>query len=239
MSSTFYENYWDADARAMDGQTWPELQCLLADVLPDKGRVLDLGCGDGATAGTWIASNGYRHLGADISLAALCRARQRGLRVLQVGSAHVLPFADHSFDAVVCIDVLEHLFEPDAAVAEAQRVLRPRGVLVATTPNIAYWRSRVKLGFGLFDPLGDPLTSKETPWRDPHIRFFTAHSLRRMLEGVGFERVDITGQQGSVLGNLPYVRKWWTPPSGGRFYKRLEQRFGNLLGYRIAAVARR
>lgn len=239
MKSDFYEDYWDTDSRAMDGQTWPELQQLLTEVLPTDGLILDLGCGDGITAGAWIAAHGYRHLGVDISRAALDRSSQRGLRVAQIGSADTLPFDDSTFDAVVCIDVLEHLFEPHLAVAEAHRVLRLGGVMVATTPNIAYWRSRVKLGLGLFDPLGDPLTSKAAPWRDPHIRFFTARSLQAMFLGAGFDEVEVAGQQGSVLANVPRLRDWWSAPSGGRLYKRLERRFGGLLGYRIAAVAKR
>lgn len=239
MKSDFYEAYWDPSSRAMDGQTWPELQQLLMEVLPTSGHILDLGCGDGVTAGAWIAANGYQHLGVDISRAALDRSHRRGLRVIQIGSADALPFDDSTFEAVVCIDVLEHLFEPHHAVAEAYRVLRPGGLMVATTPNIAYWRSRVKLGLGLFDPLGDPLTSKAAPWRDPHIRFFTARSLQAMFLSTGFDDVKVAGQQGSVLANVPHLRDLWSAPSGGRLYKQLERRFGGLLGYRIAAVARR
>ncbi|MBA2448094.1 MAG: class I SAM-dependent methyltransferase, partial [Chloroflexi bacterium] len=50
-----------------------------------------------------------------------------------VGDAHRLPFADATFDAIVCTEVFEHLLEPTAAAAEMIRVLRPGGRLVLTT----------------------------------------------------------------------------------------------------------
>ena len=47
------------------------------------------------------------------------------------------------FTVVVCFEVLEHLFAPHLAVAEMHRVLEPGGVLIATVPNVAYWRRRL------------------------------------------------------------------------------------------------
>src|SRR5581483_8007533 len=100
-----------------------------------------------------------------------------------------LPFADDSFDFAVSIEVLEHLFEPQKAIAEIHRVLRPGGKLIVTVPNVSHWRNRVDLGvFGRWNPRGDHLSASQ-PWRDAHIRFFTVRTLGKLVEGCAFEIV--------------------------------------------------
>jgi SAM-dependent methyltransferase len=83
---------------------------------------LDLGCGLGM----------YRELfpnrvGFDIA---------PGPAVDVVGDAHALPFPDGTFDRILCTEVLEHLHTPHTAIAEMQRVLKPGGTLILTTPFV-------------------------------------------------------------------------------------------------------
>ena len=60
---------------------------------------------------------------------------------------------------------------------EAARVLRSGGVLIASVPNVAFWRRRLDLVCGRWNPEGDDLSVAE-PWRDPHLRFLTTAALR-------------------------------------------------------------
>jgi ubiquinone/menaquinone biosynthesis C-methylase UbiE len=113
------------------------LHARLCDALSDvQGRVLDAGCGTGG----FLAK--LRTLRPDLDLhgvewnpQAAARARRKSGATIVRGSVNALPFADNSFDAVVSADVLCHAaVEPDAALAEMQRVLRPGGCLLVNMP---------------------------------------------------------------------------------------------------------
>ena len=102
-------------------------------------NVLDIGCGGGILSEEF-ARMGCAVRGIDISASsvsiALKHARNDRLKIeYQVGSALALPFSTASFDVVVCCDVLEHLPDLTAAIAEAARVLKPGGTFLFDTIN--------------------------------------------------------------------------------------------------------
>jgi SAM-dependent methyltransferase len=106
--------------------------------------VLDAGCGVGyGTA--FLAESARRAVGVDISRDAIGYARRRygahNVRY-ETGDLLALPFADHSFDVVCAFETVEHLSEPGRFVAEAARVLRPGGLLVASTPQVDVTQER-------------------------------------------------------------------------------------------------
>lgn len=105
--------------------------------LPERAVTLDLGCG-GGTYVRLLAGLGHRTVGLDYSLPSLQRAvaadpGRKGLYL--AGEAYRLPFAGGDFDLVVSIGVLQALGQPDEALAEMARVLRPGGVLVVEALN--------------------------------------------------------------------------------------------------------
>jgi SAM-dependent methyltransferase len=100
---------------------------------PDS-RLLDIGCGTG-----WLADEFATYTGIDGSAQAVEQARELGRNVLQGNVDEPLPFADEEFDAVVIKDVLEHVGDPAALVREARRVLRPEGLLFASSPDAQRW----------------------------------------------------------------------------------------------------
>jgi ubiquinone/menaquinone biosynthesis C-methylase UbiE len=154
----------------------------------------DIGCGDGGGLGAWAKMRGIPYTGFDVAEGALAKARAAGLNVELIEDASRLPLRDSETDVVTCIEVLEHLFEPQKAVAEFRRVLVPGGLLIVSVPNIAYWVRRVELGLlGRFNPFGDE-ESVTQPWRDPHIRFFTSRSIRHMLESAGYEAIRVMAE---------------------------------------------
>jgi SAM-dependent methyltransferase len=103
----------------------------------DARRVLDVGCSTGyGTAGVAVARPASRIVGIESDPNHLAEAWTRfpWLTILE-GDAATLPIADDSVDAVLLLDVVEHVAEPERALAEAHRVLRPGGVLVLSVPH--------------------------------------------------------------------------------------------------------
>lgn len=102
-------------------------------------HVLDVGAGGGLLTEV-LVGDGHSVVAVDPSLLSL-RAGQKQGRSAGSGAAYVagvaehLPFADDGFDAVLCMEVLEHVDDVGAAISEAARVLRPGGVFVYSGPN--------------------------------------------------------------------------------------------------------
>ncbi len=102
-------------------------------------QVLDLGCAGGFMAEA-LAERGAVVTGIDPAEEAIAAARahagQTGREITyDVGVGEQLPYADHAFDAVVCVDVLEHVQDLEQVINETARVLRPGGLFLFDTIN--------------------------------------------------------------------------------------------------------
>jgi SAM-dependent methyltransferase len=112
--------------------------------LPADAPVLEVGCGSGGPALCLVRETGARLTGVDVSrpavAAATALAEAEGLshraRFICADGGGKLPFADASFDALVCIDALNHLPERTAVFEEWRRTLRPGGRLLVTDPTV-------------------------------------------------------------------------------------------------------
>lgn len=162
------------------------------------GTVLDVACGDGsaaaAAAGTLAA---HRVVGVDWSQDALRRASAHLTAVRGELTGHGLPFASGAADAVLFSEVIEHLVDPDAALDELRRVLRPGGHLLLSTPNLAAWYNRALLLAGV-QPVFSEVSLRGIHGRPGsqvvgHLRLYTARALRSMLPAAGFEVVTVAG----------------------------------------------
>src|SRR6266540_5350592 len=100
---------------------------LCAPLLPN-GRTLDLGCGTGHSYELLAPRT---TVGVDIDPEALTGQE----RETHVADMRKLPFPDGSFAAVLCIQSIEHVPDPDRVLAESARILGPAGVAVFVTPN--------------------------------------------------------------------------------------------------------
>lgn len=129
---------WDEDSFLSGLQTLldpvrvPYFEASLRST-PDA-HVLDVGCGAGFVTSA-LSDAGYRMTGIDIAWGAVTAARRGGSGHFVLGNAHRMPFEDDSFDAVICSEVLEHVEDPVAVIAECSRVIRPGGRLLFSTPN--------------------------------------------------------------------------------------------------------
>jgi SAM-dependent methyltransferase len=174
---------------------------MLAAVLAQRTgpqRIVDVGCGDG-TATQLVKRLDPRNtvIGVDWSAMALVQARARGLLVIQGGvDASGLPLPDSSADVVIMSELIEHLVDTDAAVDEAHRVLRPGGILLLSTPNLAAWFNRGLIGLGI-QPVFSEVSLRGIYGRPGHevvghLRLFTRRALVEFLTARGFrcERVE-------------------------------------------------
>jgi ubiquinone/menaquinone biosynthesis C-methylase UbiE len=135
---------------APDGRLAGRLTRLAAVVnyhVPSGGSVLDLGCGTGELASV-LAAAGMRVTGCDISPEMLRRAAAATAVPADPASPvdwvqlnpgwRRLPFEGETFHAVVASSVLEYVDEPTAVLRECHRVLRQRGVVVCTVPDLRH-----------------------------------------------------------------------------------------------------
>lgn len=117
---TFAMLHWLAEARAG----------LVGEPPRDGALLVDIGCGGGLLAPR--LARGFRHVGVDLGETGLRIAAGHGVAPVR-GDAMRLPFADGCADVVAAGEILEHVPDWRAAVAEACRILRPGGLLVLDT----------------------------------------------------------------------------------------------------------
>ena len=180
---------------------------MLAAIAASSARRLvavDVGCGDGmatAVAAARCAQTpgaAVSIIGLDWSCAALDRARRRGVSVARASiNSPGLPLASGSVDVVIMSELIEHLVDTDAALAEARRALVPGGRLLLSTPNLAAWYNRVLLVLGI-QPLFTEVSLHGIYGRPGravvgHLRLFTRRALQELLGAAGFVEIKITG----------------------------------------------
>lgn len=167
-------------------------------------RVLDLGCGRGRHMhGLYWQDEGLDCVGLDLSWED-CHGAIEGFFQLPppegaaprsasftTGDAARLPFPDHSFDRIICSEVLEHLPDVDAALAEINRILKPGGRLAISVPR--WWPE--KLCWILSDAY------PKTP--GGHVRIFHTGALKRQVEAFGLRAYK---KHGAHSLHAPY---WW------------------------------
>lgn len=161
--------------------------------------IVDLGCGPGDhTVGLRPHLPDAFLVGIDWAQRAMLAAADVGLPGVRADlDPASLPFADESLDAVLLCEVIEHLVDPDTVTAEAFRVLKPGGVFLVTTPNLAAWFNRLLL-LGGVQPAFSEVSAKAVYGRPGtevvgHLRLFTPRALREFLRGAGFVDVSLRG----------------------------------------------
>jgi SAM-dependent methyltransferase len=162
-------------------------------------RILDVGCGTGLNA-QHLAAKGHAVVGIDLSRVAIEKFKQRGFEgiVCDVERERgAVPFPDCSFDLVFASEVVEHVADTATFLAEINRLLRPEGKLILSTPNSAFWPYRI-LG-----ALGRTATEYQHPG---HVRFFSRRYLVKAIESAGFVLEQISARHiycvcGAAIGD--------------------------------------
>ncbi len=142
----------------------------------DDRVIFDIGCGEGITLEKLIKHlPGHDIFGIDSLPENVRICLQHNLPV-RFGDTYALNILDESVDAVLFIEVVEHLEEPEAAIAEIHRILRPQGKLLLGFPNDRSFMFARLLTLKFKEALFDP----------GHVHQWTPRSMRKALERHGF-----------------------------------------------------
>jgi len=131
-----WAHIYDEMPNALIHAEQPLVDAALADV--PAGRALDAACGTGRHAARLVGS-GHRTVGVDRSAAMLAIARRKVPQAeFRIGDLTDLPLDDGSVDVAVCALALTHLRDPEPAIAELARVVRPDGTIVLSDAHPAF-----------------------------------------------------------------------------------------------------
>jgi 2-polyprenyl-3-methyl-5-hydroxy-6-metoxy-1,4-benzoquinol methylase len=156
----------------------------------DVHVVLDAGCGDGNFAES-LVELGYELFGIDMSTSGIGVAAARGVGQFAVASLYeplTMAFPQvERYDAIVCVEVLEHLYSPRRFASEAHAALRDGGLLIVTTP---YWGYAKNVTLAVTNRVDRALT---TLWEGGHIKHWSRKTLTSLMTDQGFEVVAFEG----------------------------------------------
>jgi 2-polyprenyl-3-methyl-5-hydroxy-6-metoxy-1,4-benzoquinol methylase len=175
--------------------------------------ILDLGCYPGDFGVLLRKQYPDSHITlADIEVSPIA---DHGLNFVKIENLEhgKLPFSDNCFDLVICLEVLEHLYNPDNLLKEIHRVLISGGILVMSTPNMGCWINRLLLLFGYY-PAGmsisiqtslegasdlikrQPQNTIEEAKFDYHCKLYTFGAIKALFKVHNFNIVRIKGYYG-------------------------------------------
>ena len=199
-SLALHDEGWQATAdraQLYRDPTAPERKKKLAAALAAlaKGsRVVDFGCGR-AEFTEYIASLGFKAVGVDLSPAAV-ELNRRDFPQLEFVVADLdqpAPLADQYCEALWCSEVIEHVYDVHGVFAEFERLLKPGGLLVLTTPYHGWLKNLLVITFGFEQHFS-------VEWQ--HIRFWTRKSLTKVAAAHGLRAL-----RWDSVGRIPWLAK--------------------------------
>jgi methionine biosynthesis protein MetW len=151
----------------------------------ESKNILDIGCYDG-TFLSLIKNRKNNFYGLEASDWGFHKSLEKGIGVQKYffDNLTALPYRDKFFDLVIAGEIIEHIFDTDFFLKEIHRILKLKGKLIISTPNVASLGRRLLLLFGL-----NPIIEVSPNELDSsgHIHYFTFDSLKNLLEKHNFE----------------------------------------------------
>jgi 2-polyprenyl-3-methyl-5-hydroxy-6-metoxy-1,4-benzoquinol methylase len=169
-----------------------------------EGFVLDVGCGR-AALGAAISHLGWNVWGVEQNQEACEAARARLDRLIEADLHNYdsvrAALAGKQVDALVFSDVLEHVYDPRAALESYLSFLRPGGTLLISVPNAVVWTNRLRWFFGRVRYTDTGVMDRT------HIRFFTFRTARELVAASGCQVRQVTSTPYLARALLPLVKR--------------------------------
>jgi len=181
------EGFWYGLHTLLDPVRIPFFREALRAQASEAPLVLDVGSGAGFVA-VELGDQACM-VAIDRSHPPLVEAQAAGVPAMAVADAARLPFPDATFDAVICSEVLEHVEDPAAVIAEAARVTAPGGLFLFSTPARTWWSRLVLITAAQRWRLTRVLPPDLHDWG----AFLTPETVSDLLTGSGFRIRRISG----------------------------------------------
>lgn len=177
----------------------------------EKGKVLDIGCGNGDY------SFRLKNLGFEVVALDIDEERFKYKDEIEFCKCDItkgLPFSDNYFDYIIFLEVIEHLRNPYFVVGEISRILKPKGILILSTPNILNLKSRLRFLFEgsweyFREPPLDQLKTQRKKFFNIHTFSYRIHELEFLLYNCGFLIEDVFTSEfefSPLFIFLPFIR---------------------------------
>lgn len=139
----------------------------------EKGRIQDVGCGNGEAIG-WMKEYGWELHGSEIGKKACEQAERQGIKTF-CGQLHEARYPAEYFDVITINHVLEHIHDPLSMLRECNRILKQDGILIIDVPNFGSFDSELfrENWHALMCPV--------------HLYHFTSDTLNRIINAAGFQ----------------------------------------------------
>lgn len=169
----YFQKYWH----------WRRFAEIQKVVKPVEGAWLDVGCHSGTFTEKILAKIGSKKLyGIDVSPSAIKKISKRfPFGKFEVANAHHLPYKDNTFEAVFCLEMLEHVDDPVQVLSEVKRVLKKNGYVVALVPTDNFLFRLVWFIWTTYYPV----------WRHAHVQSFRGGSLPEVMKKVGLKVTEV------------------------------------------------
>ena len=181
---------------------------VIADLLPNNTRVLDVGCGDGALMNFLVKEKNIEVRGLELNQNNVQECIYKGLPVIQ-GNAEteLYQFPKQSFDYVVLSQTLQAFYQPDKVLRELLRIGKS---VVVSIPNFGYWKVRTSLLF--FGKMPVTKTLPNTWFNTPNLHMCTIKDLFNYCEsqniaikkviGVNEDKISLIKKSNLEMKNL-------------------------------------
>jgi len=231
----YYRKNYDIDKIC---PLWTDYQVI--QMINPNSTVLEIGCASGYIGRYLKEKKNCTIYGVEIDkdYADLAKPYYEKIIVGDVENDNTLKqltlnFEHLTFNFILCMNILEHLKNPQVFLTKLKKYLNPKGYLIITLPNIAHWSIRFKLLFGNFDYEKGLFGSDHGKgvMDETHLKFFTLKTMKNLITDAGYkiEHISFDPDKGIPKFHSLFLKI----PRGWKFLKKFYSIFPTFFGFQF------